>query len=62
MLLDTDTVSGDKARLNRVVGNNLKVRLGDVIVIQSGPMSSMGRGVSHVFLIVDDVEGLTGPC
>ena len=53
-----DTVSSEKLRLNRVVGNNLKVRLGDVIALQSGPM---GRGVSHVFRIGDGVEGLDGP-
>ena len=36
MLLDT--VSSEKLRLNRVVRNNLKVRVGDVIALLSGPM------------------------
>ena len=45
--------------MNRVVRNNLRVRLGDVVAIQSCPDVKYGKRV-HVLPIDDSVEGLTG--
>ena len=41
IVLSDDTVSGEKMRLNRVIRNNVKVRLGDVVALQSGPGESL---------------------
>ena len=48
-----------KIRMNRVVRNNLRLRLGDVVVIQSCPDVKYGMRI-HVLPIDDSVEGLTG--
>ena len=45
--------------MNRVVRNNLRVRLGDVVAITSCPDVKYGKRV-HVLPIDDSVEGLTG--
>ena len=58
-MLSDDTVSDEKIRMNRVVRNNLRVRLGDVVAIQSCPDVKYGKRV-HVLPIDDSVEGLTG--
>merc|ERR1711887_268201 len=59
IVLSDDTVSDEKIRMNRVVRNNLRVRLGDVVAIQSCPDVKYGKRV-HVLPIDDSVEGLTG--
>ena len=59
IVLSDDTVSDEKVRLNRVVRNNLRVRLGDVVAIQSCPDVKYGKRI-HVLPIDDSVEGLTG--
>ena len=52
-------MADDKIRMNRVVRNNLRVRLGDVVAIQSCPDVKYGKRV-HILPIDDSVEGLSG--
>merc|ERR1719337_853388 len=59
IVLSDDTVTDDKIRMNRVVRNNLRVRLGDVVSVSSCPDVKYGKRV-HVLPIDDSVEGLTG--
>merc|ERR1719182_1213755 len=59
IVLSDDTVTDDKIRMNRVVRNNLRVRLGDIVAIQSCPDVKYGKRV-HVLPIDDSVEGLSG--
>ena len=59
IVLSDDTVSDEKIRMNRVVRNNLRVRLGDVVAVQSCPDVKYGKRV-HILPIDDSVEGLTG--
>lgn len=59
IVLSDDTVSNEKIRMNRVVRNNLRVRLGDVISVQPCPDVKYGKRI-HVLPIDDTVEGLTG--
>lgn len=59
IVLADDTVANDKVRMNRVVRNNLRIRLGDVVSIQPCPDVKYGKRV-HILPIDDTVEGLTG--
>ena len=59
IVLSDDTVSDEKIRMNRVVRNNLRVRLGDVVAVQSCPDVKYGKRV-HILPIDDSVEGLSG--
>ncbi|GAB6028765.1 hypothetical protein CHUAL_004581 [Chamberlinius hualienensis] len=59
IVLSDDTVPNEKIRMNRVVRNNLRVRLGDVVSIQPCPDVKYGKRI-HVLPIDDTVEGLTG--
>merc|ERR1719213_461338 len=59
IVLSDDTVSDEKIRMNRVVRNNLRLRLGDVVAIQSCPDVKYGKRI-HVLPIDDSVEGLSG--
>merc|ERR1711892_1129581 len=59
IVLSDDTVGDEKIRMNRVVRNNLRLRLGDVVAIQSCPDVKYGKRI-HVLPIDDSVEGLTG--
>ena len=59
IVLSDDTVSDEKVRMNRVVRNNLRVRLGDVVAVQSCPDVKYGKRV-HILPIDDRVEGLSG--
>merc|ERR1712021_309270 len=43
IVLSDDTVSDEKIRMNRVVRNNLRVRLGDIVAIQSCPDVKYGN-------------------
>ena len=57
---DTGSLSSVRqVRMNRVVRNNLRVRLGDVVSIQPCPDVKYGKRV-HILPIDDTVEGLTG--
>merc|ERR1712212_617328 len=59
IVLSDETISDEKIRMNRVVRNNIRVRLGDIVAIQSCPDVKYGKRV-HVLPIDDSVEGLTG--
>ena len=52
-------LSDEKIRMIRVVRNNLRLRLGDVVAIQSCPDVKYGKRI-YVLPIDDSVEGLTG--
>ena len=45
IVLSDDTVGDEKIRMNRVVRNNLRVRLGDVVAVQSCPDVKYGKRV-----------------
>ena len=47
IVLSDETLTDDKIRMNRVVRNNLRVRLGDIVAIQSCPDVKYGKRV-HV--------------
>jgi transitional endoplasmic reticulum ATPase len=59
IVLSDDTASDNYIRMNRVVRQNLRVRLGDVVSVQPCPDVKYGKRI-HVLPIDDTVEGLTG--
>lgn len=59
IVLSDDTCSEERIRVSRVTRNNLRVRLGDVVSIQSCPDVKYGKRI-HVLPIDDTIEGLTG--
>ena len=59
IVLSDETVSNEKVRMNRVVRNNLRIRLGDVVAISACPDVKYGKKI-HVLPIDDTIEGLTG--
>ena len=56
IVLSDDTVSNEKIRMNRVVRNNLRVRLGDIVAVSACPDVKYGKKI-HVLPIDDTVEG-----
>merc|ERR1711871_897806 len=58
VLTDQNCEDG-KIRMNRVVRNNLRVRLGDVVSVHACPDVKYGKRV-HVLPFDDSVEGLSG--
>jgi len=59
VLSNDDAVNNDKIGMNRVVRQNLRVRLGDIVGVQACPDVKYGKRI-HVLPIDDTVEGLTG--
>ncbi|KAG1144708.1 hypothetical protein G6F37_003147 [Rhizopus arrhizus] len=59
IVLADDDMEDNKARINKVVRNNLRIRLGDVITLHPCPDIKYGKRI-HVLPIDDTVEGLTG--
>jgi len=59
IVLHDDTCEEGKIRMNKVVRNNLRVRLGDVISVHQCPDVKYGKRI-HVLPIDDTIEGLTG--
>ncbi|CAO3687843.1 unnamed protein product [Rhizopus microsporus] len=59
IVLADDDMEDNKARINKVVRNNLRVRLGDVITLHPCPDIKYGKRI-HVLPIDDTVEGLSG--
>ncbi|MFH4983817.1 hypothetical protein AB6A40_010526 [Gnathostoma spinigerum] len=57
--LPDDTCPNEKIRMNRVVRNNLRVRLGDIVSVTVASNISNGKQV-HILPIDDTIEGLTG--
>lgn len=59
IVLSDDTCPNEKIRMNRVIRNNLCVRLGDVVSVQSCQDVKYGKRV-HILPIDDTIEGLAG--
>ncbi|XP_046388727.1 transitional endoplasmic reticulum ATPase TER94 isoform X2 [Ischnura elegans] len=59
IVLSDPACPDEKIRMNRVVRNNLHVRLSDVVSVQPCPDVKYGKRV-HVLPIDESVEGLTG--
>ncbi|KAI9179184.1 AAA ATPase cdc48 [Blastocladiella emersonii ATCC 22665] len=59
IVLADDTVEDSKLRINRVVRNNLRVRLGDIVSVHACPDIKYGARI-HVLPIDDTLEGVTG--
>jgi len=59
IVLSDDTVSNEKIRMNRVVRNNLRVRLGDIVAVAACPDVKYGAKI-HVLPLDDTIDGLTG--
>ncbi|CAO3685627.1 unnamed protein product [Umbelopsis ramanniana] len=59
IVLADDDLEDNKVRINKVVRNNLRIRLGDVVSIHPCPDIKYGKRI-HVLPIDDTVEGLTG--
>ena len=57
IVLSDDTVSDERIRMNRVVRNNLRLRLGDVVSITACSDIKYGKRV-HVLPIDDTIEGM----
>jgi transitional endoplasmic reticulum ATPase len=57
-LVDNELEDG-KIRLNKVVRNNLKVRLGDIVAIHPVPDIPYGKRV-HILPIDDTIQGISG--
>jgi len=58
VLPDPNTEDG-KIRMNKVVRNNLRVRLGDIVSVNQCPEVKYGKRI-HVLPIDDTIEGLSG--
>jgi len=59
IVLHDETVEESKIRMNKVVRNNLRVRLGDVASVHQCPDIKYGKKI-HVLPIDDTIEGLSG--
>ncbi|KAF9964568.1 AAA ATPase cdc48 [Mortierella alpina] len=59
IVLADDSVEDSKVRINKVVRQNLRVRLGDVVSLHSCTDIKYGKRI-HVLPIDDTVEGVTG--
>ncbi|XP_038049607.1 transitional endoplasmic reticulum ATPase [Patiria miniata] len=59
IVLSDDQLADDKIRINRVIRNNLRVRLGDIVSVQACPDVKYGKRI-HVLPLDDTVEGLSG--
>uniref|UniRef100_A0A0V0G2R0 vesicle-fusing ATPase n=1 Tax=Triatoma dimidiata TaxID=72491 RepID=A0A0V0G2R0_TRIDM len=59
IVLSEENCSDEKIRMNRVVRNNLRVRLSDIVSIQACPDVKYGKRI-HVLPIDDTVDGLSG--
>jgi len=59
IVLHDDTCEENKIRMNKVVRNNLRVRLGDIVSVHQCPDVKYGKRV-HVLPIDDTIEGLSG--
>ncbi|PVU91292.1 hypothetical protein BB561_004483 [Smittium simulii] len=59
VVLSDDNCSDNKIKINRVVRNNIRVRLADIVSIHALPEIQYGKRI-HVLPIDDTVEGITG--
>ncbi|XP_073978263.1 transitional endoplasmic reticulum ATPase TER94-like [Rhodnius prolixus] len=59
IVLSDDTCPDEKIRMNRVVRNNLRVRISDIVSVEACPEVKYGKRI-HVLPIDDTVAGITG--
>jgi len=59
IVLSDEECDPGKIRMNKVIRKNLRVRLGDIIILKPCPDVKYGKRV-HVLPIDDTVEGITG--
>eukprot|EP00871_Galdieria_phlegrea_P005468 jgi/Galph1/5922/GphlegSOOS_G4547.1 len=59
IVLADETCEDAKIRCNRVIRNNLRVRLGDIVSVHQCPDVKYGKRV-HILPFEDTIEGLTG--
>jgi transitional endoplasmic reticulum ATPase len=59
IVLADDSCEEAKIRMNKVVRKNLRVRLGDVVVVTPCPDVKYGKRI-HVLPLDDTIEGITG--
>mmetsp|Transcript_22091 Transcript_22091/g.38164 ORF Transcript_22091/g.38164 Transcript_22091/m.38164 type:complete len:814 (+) Transcript_22091:229-2670(+) len=59
IVLADETCDDAKIRMNRVVRNNIKVRLSDIVSIHQCPDVKYGKRV-HILPFEDTIEGITG--
>eukprot|EP01116_Phalansterium_solitarium_P005963 TRINITY_DN18287_c0_g1_i1.p1 TRINITY_DN18287_c0_g1~~TRINITY_DN18287_c0_g1_i1.p1 ORF type:complete len:811 (+),score=264.24 TRINITY_DN18287_c0_g1_i1:148-2580(+) len=59
IVLHDDTCPDTKIRMNKVVRNNLRVRLGDIVSVHACPDVKYGKKI-HVLPLDDTIEGLSG--
>lgn len=59
IVLSDDTCPDEKIRMNRVVRNNLRVRLSDVVSVHACPEVKYGKRI-HILPMDDTVDGLAG--
>eukprot|EP01132_Coremiostelium_polycephalum_P001206 gene1206-1522_t len=59
IVLSDPTIDPSKIRMNKVVRNNLRVRLGDMVSVHQCSDIKYGKRI-HVLPIDDTIEGLTG--
>ena len=55
---DTSKLTDDKIRLNKVIRNNLRVRLGEIVTIHKYPNVPIGIRV-HILPFEDSIEGIS---
>jgi transitional endoplasmic reticulum ATPase len=56
---DSGRLDDEKIRMNKIVRNNLRVRLSDVVSVTKYPNVPMGKRI-HVLPFEDSIEGITG--
>lgn len=59
IVLSDENVPNEKIRMNRVVRQNLRLRLGDIVSVHAFPEIKYGKRI-HVLPFDDSMEGLTG--
>lgn len=56
---ESNELDTGKIRMNKIIRNNLRVRLGDIVAVTKYPNVPMGKRV-HVLPFADSIEGVTG--
>lgn len=59
IVLPDEATEDGKIRMNKVVRNNLRVRLGDIVSVNQCPEVKYGKRI-HVLPVDDTIEGLSG--
>jgi len=59
IVLSDETCEEGKIRMNKVVRNNLRVRLSDIVAVHACPDVKYGKRI-HVLPLEDTIEGLSG--